>query len=465
MTLAYIPSPTISQFSIGPVTIHIYALCILMGIVLAVWITTTRWKKLGGNFDQVLDITLVSVPAGIIGARLYHIITTPERFFGPDGDWAEMFRIWNGGLGIWGGVLFGALAAWAWCRHKHYPMALLADAIAPGLLVAQAVGRLGNWFNQELYGAPTTLPWGLKLNMEGTAIGHSEQCYDGATCPSGTLFHPTFLYEMIWNLIGAAIIVYIGSKAMKKLKAGSLFAVYIMWYTLGRTWIESLRIDYAHEFLGVRINVGSPWRCSCSARCHSSSCSKWAKTLTCWRRSFVPSPKSSSVLKTVNRRILQIPWCLSPSKRLMKSKPTMPKLSRIPTSSPASNNSKSITFHRIRAMTIQIAPSILSADFCNLERDLKAISNADLVHVDVMDHHFVPNLTLGEPIVARICEVTDLPVDVHLMIEDPDRWAPEYAKLGAASVSFHMGATHAPVRLARQLREMGCKACFAVRPA
>lgn len=255
MTLAYIPSPTISQFSIGPVTIHIYALCILMGIVLAVWITTTRWKKLGGNFDQVLDITLVSVPAGIIGARLYHIITTPERFFGPDGDWAEMFRIWNGGLGIWGGVLFGALAAWAWCRHKHYPMALLADAIAPGLLVAQTVGRLGNWFNQELYGAPTTLPWGLKLNMEGTAIGHSEQCYDGATCPSGTLFHPTFLYEMIWNLIGAAIIVYIGSKAMKKLKAGSLFAVYIMWYTLGRTWIESLRIDYAHEFLGVRINV------------------------------------------------------------------------------------------------------------------------------------------------------------------------------------------------------------------
>lgn len=255
MTLAYIPSPTISQFSIGPVTIHIYALCILMGIVLAVWITTTRWKKLGGNFDQVLDITLVSVPAGIIGARLYHIITTPERFFGPDGDWAEMFRIWNGGLGIWGGVLFGALAAWAWCRHKHYPMALLADAIAPGLLVAQAVGRLGNWFNQELYGAPTTLPWGLKLNMEDTAIGHSEQCYDGATCPSGTLFHPTFLYEMIWNLIGAAIIAYIGSKAMKKLKAGSLFAVYIMWYTLGRTWIESLRIDYAHEFLGVRINV------------------------------------------------------------------------------------------------------------------------------------------------------------------------------------------------------------------
>ena len=138
MTLAYIPSPTISQFSIGPVTIHFYALCILLGIVLAVWMTTVHWKRYGGNFDQILDITLVAVPSGIIGARIYHIITTPERFFGPTGDWVEMFRIWNGGLGIWGGVLLGALAAWAWCRNKHYPMALLGDAVAPGLLVAQA---------------------------------------------------------------------------------------------------------------------------------------------------------------------------------------------------------------------------------------------------------------------------------------------------------------------------------------
>lgn len=120
MTLAYIPSPTISQFSIGPVTIHFYALCILLGIVLAVWMTTVHWKRYGGNFDQILDITLVAVPSGIIGARIYHIITTPERFFGPTGDWVEMFRIWNGGLGIWGGVLLGALAAWAWCRNKHY---------------------------------------------------------------------------------------------------------------------------------------------------------------------------------------------------------------------------------------------------------------------------------------------------------------------------------------------------------
>ncbi|WEV53738.1 prolipoprotein diacylglyceryl transferase [Bifidobacterium sp. ESL0798] len=262
--LAYIPSPTISKivipqitlgnWSIGPVSIRFYALCILLGIVLAVWICEKRWKKLGGNFDQILDIALCAVPAGIIGARLYHVVTTPERFFGPSGDPMEILRIWNGGLGIWGGVLFGALAAWAWCRHKHYPMALLGDAVAPGLLVAQAVGRLGNWFNQELYGAPTTLPWGLKLNMTG-AIGHTEQCYDGQTCPTGTLFQPTFLYEMIWNLIGAALIVWIGRKAVNKLKAGSLFTVYVMWYTAGRTWIEALRIDFAHEILGVRVNV------------------------------------------------------------------------------------------------------------------------------------------------------------------------------------------------------------------
>lgn len=237
MTLASIPSPSISTFEIGPLTIHLYALCILSGIIAAVAITTARWKRVGGDFDQILDIAIVSVLAGIVGARVYHIVTTPERFFGPDGDPIEMIRIWNGGLGIWGGILFGALAAWGWCRHKHYPMALLADAVAPALLVAQAIGRLGNWFNQELYGGQTTLPWGLQI--------------DG----SDVLYHPTFLYELIWNLIGAALIIWIGRRAAAMLKAGSLLTIYVMWYTAGRTWIEALRIDYAHTFLGVRINV------------------------------------------------------------------------------------------------------------------------------------------------------------------------------------------------------------------
>ncbi|KFI62946.1 prolipoprotein diacylglyceryl transferase [Bifidobacterium cuniculi] len=255
MNLAYIPSPSISTFQIGPLTIHFYAITMLLGIVAAVWITSVRWKRYGGTFDQVLDTALVAVPCGIVGARLYHVVTTPERFFGPSGDWVEIFRIWNGGLGIWGAILLGALGAWAWMRHKHYPMALLADAIAPALLVAQAIGRLGNWFNQELYGKPTTLPWGLKLNDTGTAIGNVEQCYDGASCPTGTLFHPTFLYEMIWNLVGAALLVWIGHHLARKLKAGSLFALYVMWYTLGRTWIEMLRIDFSHTILGLRVNV------------------------------------------------------------------------------------------------------------------------------------------------------------------------------------------------------------------
>lgn len=256
MTICYIPSPSISQLTLGFVHIRFYALSILAGILIAMCITTRRWKRVGGDFNQVLDLVLVSLPAGIIGARLYHVITTPEKFFGSHGDFFEIFRIWNGGLGIWGGIFLGSLAACALCKYRKYPIGLLADAAAPAILIAQGVGRLGNWFNQELYGAPTTLPWGLKLNYAATqAIGHSERCYDGLTCPAGTLFHPTFLYEMIWNFIGAALLIGFGKVLVQKLRAGSLFALYVMWYTAGRVWIEALRIDFSHVFLGVRINV------------------------------------------------------------------------------------------------------------------------------------------------------------------------------------------------------------------
>ena len=224
MDLAYIPSPGFSTITIGPVTIRMYAIMILLAIIAAVWVSTIRWKKVGGDFDQILDITIVAVPCGIIGARLYHVITTPERFFGPNGNPADIVRIWQGGLGIWGGVLLGALGAWAWCRHRHYPFALILDAAAPALLIAQAIGRLGNWFNQELYGSPTTLPWGLKLNPNVPGvIGSNEMCYDGQVCPSDTLFHPTFLYEMIWNLFGAALLVWLGRKMINRYKAGCLF--------------------------------------------------------------------------------------------------------------------------------------------------------------------------------------------------------------------------------------------------
>ncbi|MFD0704959.1 prolipoprotein diacylglyceryl transferase [Alloscardovia venturai] len=253
--LAYIPSPSISSFHIGSLTIRFYAIAILLGICAAVWITTKRWKKFGGTFDQILDIAIVAVPTGIIGARIYHIVTTPNLYFGPTGNFGDVWKIWNGGLGIWGAVLVGGLCVWGWCRYKKYPTPLLVDALAPGLLIAQAIGRLGNYFNQELYGAPTTLPWGLKLNSSAYAIGANEVCYDGSTCPTGTLFHPTFLYEILWNLVGAALLLWLGDKLVQKFKAGSLFALYVMWYTAGRAWIEALRIDFSHEILGIRVNV------------------------------------------------------------------------------------------------------------------------------------------------------------------------------------------------------------------
>ena len=217
MNLAYIPSPTFSKFEIGPFTIHMYAICILIGICVAVWILTTRWKRYGGTFDQILDTTLVTVPCALVGARLYHCITTPADYFPPTGNLVNILKVWEGGM---------------------------------------AICRLGNWFNQELYGWPTTLPWGLKLN-DADAIGKSEICYSGAQCPDyrTTLFHPTFLYEMIWNLIGAALIIYLGHKLADRLKAGQQFAMYLMWYGLGRTWIENVRINYSTVILGLRTNV------------------------------------------------------------------------------------------------------------------------------------------------------------------------------------------------------------------
>lgn len=254
-TLAYIPSPGFSKFQIGPVTIRMYAVCILIGVCCAVWILTRRWKRAGGTFDQVLDLTLVTVPCGLVGARLYHCLSTPAMYFPPTGNPTSILKVWEGGMAIFGGIIGGALAAFLWCRHKRYPFALLLDCLAPGLLVAQAIGRLGNWFNQELYGKPTTLPWGLKLNEKSDAIGHSEICYQGTACPSGTLFHPTFLYEMIWNLIGAVLIVWIGNIYAKRLRAGQLAALYMVWYGCGRSWIEEIRINYSTVILGLRTNT------------------------------------------------------------------------------------------------------------------------------------------------------------------------------------------------------------------
>ena len=238
-----IPSPSQGVWHLGPFPLRAYAFAILLGIVVALWLTRRRWVERGGEADTVLEISFWAVPFGIVGGRIYHVITSPDAYFGVGGDPVRALFIWEGGLGIWGAVAFGAVGAWIGCRRQGVRLAPFADALAPGLLVAQALGRLGNWFNQELYGAPTTLPWGLRIDPEHMPVGD----------PAGTLYHPTFLYEMIWNLGGAALLIWADRRF--RLGYGRVFWLYVVVYTSGRLWIEMLRIDPAHGFLGLRLNV------------------------------------------------------------------------------------------------------------------------------------------------------------------------------------------------------------------
>ena len=238
-----IPSPAQGVWHLGPFPVRAYAFAILLGIVAALWLTRRRWIERGGEPDTTLEIAFWAVPFGIVGGRIYHVITSPDAYFGVGGDPVRALYIWEGGLGIWGAVAFGGIGAWIGCRRQGVRLAPWADALAPGLLVAQAIGRLGNWFNQELYGGPTTLPWGLRIDPEHMPVGD----------PAGTLYHPTFLYEIIWNLAGAALLIWVDRKF--RLGYGRVFWLYVVIYTTGRLWIELLRIDPAHHFLGLRLNV------------------------------------------------------------------------------------------------------------------------------------------------------------------------------------------------------------------
>jgi len=242
---AAIPSPPESVWHLGPFPLRAYALAILAGIAAALWLTTKRWVARGGDADTVLEIAFWAVPFGIVGGRIYHVVSSPDAYFGPDGDPLRALFIWEGGLGIWGAIAFGALGAWIGCRRQGVRLAPWADALAPGLLVAQAIGRLGNWFNQELFGGPTTLPWGLRIDPSAPTFPEGYA--------AGTLFHPTFLYEMLWNLAGAALIIWLDRRL--RLGHGRVFWLYVVVYTVGRLWIELLRIDPAEEVLGLRLNV------------------------------------------------------------------------------------------------------------------------------------------------------------------------------------------------------------------
>jgi prolipoprotein diacylglyceryl transferase len=251
VSLAAIPSPTRSVWHLGPLPIRAYALCIILGIIAACVITEIRMRRRGAPPSLVLDIAVWAVPAGIIGARIYHVITTPAHYFGADGEPLRALKIWEGGLGIWGAVAGGAFGAWIACRRLGIPLTFVMDAAAPALPVAQAIGRWGNWFNNELYGKPTDLPWALRVYEFDTGKGEATRTATGELAEAG-LYHPTFLYESLWNL-GVAAAVWLLDRR-HQFGRGRAFALYVMLYAVGRFWVELLRTDPATVFLGLRLN-------------------------------------------------------------------------------------------------------------------------------------------------------------------------------------------------------------------
>ncbi|HAT1242359.1 TPA: prolipoprotein diacylglyceryl transferase [Corynebacterium striatum] len=251
--LANIPSPPQGVWQLGPIPLRAYALCIIAGILVAMWMTHRRYVARGGNPDVVWDAAIVIIPAGIIGGRLYHVITDHEKYFCADCNPVDALKVTNGGLGIWGAVALGVFAIWVMFKVKKVPMAPFADAVAPGLILAQAIGRLGNWFNQELYGRPTDVPWALDIFYRINEAGEYAPVSGHSTGEVMTSVHPTFLYELVWNVLVCLFLLW-AQKAWK-LGHGRLFALYVAGYTLGRFFVENMRADEATLVFGLRINV------------------------------------------------------------------------------------------------------------------------------------------------------------------------------------------------------------------
>jgi len=251
--LASFPSPPQGVWHLGPLPIRAYALFIITGIIVAIVWGNKRWVARGGQPEAVTDLAVFAVPFGLVGGRLYHVITDNQLYFGPGKHPIDALKIWDGGLGIWGAVLLGALGAWISCRRKGIPLAAMGDAIAPGIIVAQAIGRLGNYFNQELYGRTTTMPWGMEIYQRLNSAGLPDDLNGTATGPAVAIVHPTFLYELLWNLGVAALVVWADRRF--KLGHGRAFALYVAGYCAGRFWIELMRDDPANHFFGIRINV------------------------------------------------------------------------------------------------------------------------------------------------------------------------------------------------------------------
>ena len=251
--LANIPSPPQGVWHLGPFPLRAYALCIIVGILVAMWMTQRRYVARGGNSDVVWDAAIVIIPAGIVGGRLYHVITDHQKYFCADCNPADALKITNGGLGIWGAVALGVFAIWVMFKIKKVPMAPFADAVAPGLILAQAIGRLGNWFNQELYGRPTDVPWALDIYYRINEAGEYAPVSGRSTGEVITSVHPTFLYELVWNV--AVCLFLLWAQKAWKLGYGRVFALYVAGYTLGRFFVENMRSDEATMVFGLRINV------------------------------------------------------------------------------------------------------------------------------------------------------------------------------------------------------------------
>ena len=246
MILASIPSPSNGVWHLGPLPVRGYALCIILGVVVAVWLGERRWVQRGGQPGAIGDIAVWAVPFGLVGGRLYHVLTDPELYFGDGKNPVTALYIWRGGLGIWGAIALGALGAYIGARQRQMTFGAVADALAPGIVLAQAIGRWGNWFNQELFGKPTTLPWGLEIDREHR-LSLPERYQQALT------FHPTFLYECLWDIGVAGLVIWADRRF--RLGHGRAFALYVMAYCAGRGWIEYMRIDTVNHVLGLRLNV------------------------------------------------------------------------------------------------------------------------------------------------------------------------------------------------------------------
>ena len=249
---SYLPSPTVGVFHLGPLPVRMYALCILAGIVLAVWLTGRRLVARGGEPGQVLDVAAWAVLFGIVGGRLYHVVTTPGPYWGEGGHPADALKIWNGGLGIWGAISLGAVGAYIGCRRQGISFLAFADAAAPGVAFAQAIGRFGNWFNNELYGGPTTAPWGLEIHQWDQSAGRAVVDAAGQPVLLG-VFQPTFLFEAVFLVVLGTLLLVVDAR--RALAPGQLLGLYVAGYPVGRIVIEKMRTDEAELVWGQRLNV------------------------------------------------------------------------------------------------------------------------------------------------------------------------------------------------------------------